>query len=118
MNEIPYHEKSRPSYSRRKAAHRAVAKEGGVLRAHCPHGWEGLPDRLRLPLVISETGYDIGCRQPGVVGSWRGHVEAWQYAGDLNAYSVELEKDRYVLGAAIFCCPNYPGDGWFLVFED
>lgn len=85
-----------------------------VYEGEPSHGWAGLSSDLRLPLVIGETGWDIGARQPGVIGSWRGHAEDWQYAADLDGYSKELERDSYVLGACIFCCPNYPGDGWFL----
>ena len=61
------------------------------------------------PLIISETGADIG----------GGHDDGWrvQYGGDWNAffadikrYSAELDKDAYVQAATFFT--SGPNDDW------
>ena len=73
------------------------------------HNWPGLPSHLRLPLIITETGLDVGARRPGNIQGWRDALDPDQYLGELAAYSQKLEADRYLLGAAIFCCGNLSG---------
>lgn len=75
-------------------------------------GWEGLPQHLRLPLIITETGLDGGIQTPGWMQGWNGHIEAHQYREQMRWYDIELKKDPYVLGAAIFCCGNISPNWW------
>jgi hypothetical protein len=67
------------------------------------------------PLIISETGADIG----------GGHNDGWrcQYNGDWNAffadikrYSSELDKDNYVVAATFFT--SGPNDDWDMFEHD
>jgi len=70
------------------------------------HGWEGLPPHLHLPLLLTEIGLDkLAHRHPSerMPAGWNGHIEAAEYALQLDAYSRQLMRDRYVLGAAIYC---------------
>ena len=68
----------------------------------CPaHGWAGLPQHLRIPLIITECGRDAILH--GEVGGWRGCLTPRTYADSLMWYDQELQKDSYVLGACIFC---------------
>ena len=78
----------------------------------CPeHGWEGLPRNLWIDLVIGEIGFDYGVVESGIHRGWRnlphGHqMEAHDYAVWLEGVNRELLKDKYVVGAAVFCCSN------------
>lgn len=74
------------------------------------HDWPGLPAHLRLPLIITETGLDVGARTPGAIQGWRDILNPDQYLQDLATYSQELEADPYLFGAAIFCCGNLSGN--------
>jgi GH25 family lysozyme M1 (1,4-beta-N-acetylmuramidase) len=68
-----------------------------------------LPEELRLPLVIGECGLDAGVRRRE--GSWRGHIKAEEYVRQLELYDAELQRDSYVLGAAIYCAGQK--DAWW-----
>lgn len=74
-----------------------------------------LPPELRPPLVITECGVDgLVSPRPGPPGSgWRDFKDYWvqshlapdgetAYLNQLAWYDQELQKDDYVLGAAIF----------------
>jgi len=68
------------------------------------HGWEGLENRL--PLVMMEGGADCGVWEEGVVEGWNRIRNPEQYKADLNEFSLEIQKDTYVLGVCVFCCGN------------
>jgi len=63
--------------------------------------YQRLPDELRLPLIIGECGLKGQARC--LEGSWQGKVSAEEYARQLELYDAELQRDPYVLGAAIYC---------------
>lgn len=68
-------------------------------------GWVGLPRHLHdLPLLITECGLDGLIEQPHPARGWKTLYTADQYLAQLDWYNEELEKDRYVAGAAIYCC--------------
>jgi GH25 family lysozyme M1 (1,4-beta-N-acetylmuramidase) len=81
-----------------------------VYEGEPSHGWPGLPEHLRLPLVITETGLDGGIQTAGWKQGWNGHIEPHEYREQLRRYDRELRKDKYILGAAIFCCGNVSAD--------
>jgi len=67
------------------------------------HNWEGLPAHLKtLPLLITECGLDGLIEQPSPRG-WRALYSASQYLQQLDWYDAELQKDPYVVGAALYC---------------
>ena len=68
--------------------------------------WKGLPNRLKLPLIVSECGRDYGTVEQGVVRGWAGAVEQDIYQGEIEAYDAALVGDPYVVGACVFCCGN------------
>ncbi len=82
-----------------------------------------LPPELCLPLVITECGVDglVGSR-PGPPGDgWRDFADYWQqiglapdgktaYLDQLTWYDEELQKDDYVVGAAVFVFGASEGD--------
>ncbi len=71
------------------------------------HLWDGLPAHLKdLPLLITECGLD-GLVEPGrPPRGWRTlyRHEPAEYLRQLAWYDAELQKDPYVVGAAIYCC--------------
>lgn len=70
------------------------------------HGWGGLPKNLWIDLVIGEIGFDYGVVESGVYRSWRNLMDPHEYAAWLEIVNRELIKDKYVVGAAVFCCSN------------
>ncbi len=84
------------------------------------------PAGLAIPLVITETGVDGGiANRPGPpkAGGWRDFIPYWQekglitttpqgfYMEQLAWYDGELQKDPYVIGAAIFALAG--PQGWY-----
>lgn len=67
-----------------------------------------LPTELQLPLIIGECGLDGQARRRD--GAWRGQVSSEEYLRQLELYDAEIQRDAYVLGAAIFCA-GQAGDG-------
>lgn len=70
------------------------------------HFWEGLPDHLNtLPLLITECGLDGLIERGDRPRGWRTHNEdnPIQYLRQLAWYDAQLQKDPYVIGAAIYC---------------
>ncbi len=71
------------------------------------HGWEGLPRHLKsLPLLITECGLDGLIEQGYPPRGWQVLYgkDPDQYLEQLAWYDAELEKDPYVVGAALYCC--------------
>ena len=71
------------------------------------HGWEGLPWHLRaLPLLITECGLDGLIEQGYPPRGWQVLYgkDPDQYLEQLAWYDAELQKDAYVVGAALYCC--------------
>ena len=67
--------------------------------------WEGLPEHLKtLPLLITECGLDGLVEQADTPRGWQVLYSADQYLQQLAWYDAELQKDPYVVGAAIYCC--------------
>jgi len=62
---------------------------------------------LTLPLVITETGIDTSSREQD--GGWKSVTTSEDYINQLKWYDSELQKDDYVIGAAIF---HYGFFGW------
>ncbi len=84
------------------------------------------PAGLAIPLVITEAGVDglVGNRPgPADAGGWRDFVSFWRsqgmvkntdfgfYMEQLAWYDAELQKDDYVIGAAIFALAG--PQGWY-----
>lgn len=63
--------------------------------------YERLPARLRVPLIISECGRDSIFGEPD--GGWRGNLTAAEYLSSLQWYDEQLQADKYVLGACVYC---------------
>ncbi len=82
-----------------------------VYNGEPSHGWDGLPAHLRLPCIIGETGADGGVKEPGWVQGWRGNLGPDEYLQEFDWYDRELQKDKYILGACVFCCGN-AGAAW------
>lgn len=62
------------------------------------------------PVVITECGLDWG--GDGARDGWRARgVSAEDYAAQLRWYDQELQRDPYVLGAAVYCLGQF-GDWW------
>ena len=73
--------------------------------------WEALPERLRLPVVITECGIDGGVLgAPIEQAGWRAYLSAYDYALELAWYDDELQRDAGVIGATIFTAGNL--DKW------
>ena len=83
-----------------------------LLYDGCPeHGWAGLPDRLKVPLIITEFGIDEGTVRPGRRHGWRSAgITPQAYMGQLEDGSRRLMQSPYVLGACIFCTGNASQD--------
>lgn len=66
--------------------------------------WEGLPAAMHnLPLLITACGLDGGSA-PGPPGrGWRDLCGVEAYLRQLGWYDAELQKDPYVVGAAVYC---------------
>jgi len=97
------------------------------------------PAGLAIPLVITETGVDglVGNRPgPGDARGWHDFASWWRAQGDVKNtdfgfymeqlawYDAELQKDDYVIGAAIFALagpqgwPSYEiGGSWLEIFK-
>jgi lysozyme len=82
--------------------------------------YDRLPESLRIPLIIGETGLDRGCRPPDTSIGWRGvdgGLSPEGYLAQLASYDSELYRDYYVLGAAVFCA-GQPDKWWsFNIWE-
>ncbi len=76
------------------------------------------PNRLELPLVLTEIGIDG--HTDGRGSGWRGFGTNWanlgmgsdapgNYTEQLAWYDAHLQQDAYVRGAAIFAAPASPG---------
>lgn len=93
-----------------------------VYKGEPDQNWSGFPAHLAgIPLLITECGLDALIVQPKPQG-WRalhGH-EAGRYLQQLAWYDVELVKDPYVLGAAIYCCcpPDDPQWASYNIWPD
>jgi hypothetical protein len=71
------------------------------------HNWPGLPSHLKtLPLFITECGLDGLIELGHPPRGWKALFEQdpGQYLRQLAWYDGELLEDRYVMGAAIYCC--------------
>jgi hypothetical protein len=71
------------------------------------HGWAGLPWHLKvLPVLITECGLDglieLGHPPRGWKVLYREDPD--RYLQQLAWFDAELQKDPYVVGAAIYCC--------------
>lgn len=66
------------------------------------HNWAGFPPQLRLPLLITECGLDGLIQAPDPRG-WQTRYGPDAYLQQLAWLDTELQKDPYVIGAAIFC---------------
>jgi len=76
--------------------------------------WEGLPRHLTgLPLLITECGLDGLIEDGRTPRGWRALYDQKprEYLDQLTWYDAELRKDRYVVGAAIYCC-GVPDSQW------
>jgi hypothetical protein len=77
-------------------------------------GWDGFPDHLSsLPLLVTECGLDGLIEQLDPPRGWRVLYgdEPEQYLSQLQWYDSELLKDRYVVGAALYCAAT-PDPQW------
>jgi lysozyme len=60
-----------------------------------------LPARLRVKLIITESGRDSIFGEGD--GGWRGKMSPAAYLASLAWYDAELMRDPYVLGACVYC---------------
>jgi len=85
-----------------------------VYKGEPAHNWSGFPAHLALmPLLITECGLDALIVQPKPQG-WRGLYgrDTGRYLRQLTWYDGELQKDAYVLGAALYCCCTPDDPQW------
>jgi hypothetical protein len=86
-----------------------------VYHGEPAHGWQGLPASLKgLPLLVTECGLDGLIREPGKPHGWQA-VHGPNPAGylqELAWYDAELQKDPYVVGAALYCCCSVDDGEW------
>ncbi len=78
------------------------------------HNWEGLPDHLKtLPLLITECGLDGLIERGDPPRGWTilYATKPADYLRQLAWYDAELQKDPYVVGAAIYCLAT-PDPKW------
>jgi hypothetical protein len=78
------------------------------------HDWEGLPDHLKsLPLLITECGLDGLIERGDEPRGWKHLYKDTpnRYLQQLAWYDAELQKDPYVVGAAIYCLAT-PDPKW------
>jgi len=79
------------------------------------HDWEGLPAHLRtLPLAITECGLDGLIERGDLPRGWKTLYgqDPDRYLQQLAWYDAELAKDRYVIGAALYCCCQADDPNW------
>jgi len=83
-----------------------------LLYNGCPeHGWAGVPVELRIPIIITEFGLDMGVQFPGIRVGWRGaHITPAQYNEQLERANRRYMASPYILGACIFCVGNASQD--------
>jgi LysM repeat protein len=75
---------------------------------------DALPADARKPIVITETGIDGGAGPANKPQwGWRKFTDAAGYVATLQWYDRELQKDDYVIGAAIFAMNGWGVDGSF-----
>jgi hypothetical protein len=78
------------------------------------HNWAGLPSHLHgAPLLITECGLDGLLEQPEPQG-WKSLYgqDPARYLQELAWYDAELQKDPYVVGAALYCCCTADDPKW------
>jgi hypothetical protein len=78
-----------------------------VYDGELEHGWAGLPWHLKaLPLLITECGLDGLIELGHPPRGWKvlHRDEPDHYLKQLAWFDAELQKDPYVVGAAIYCC--------------
>ena len=78
-----------------------------VYDGELEHGWAGLPRHLRvLPVLITECGLDGLIELGHPPRGWKVlyKEDPDQYLRQLAWFDAELQKDPYVVGAAIYCC--------------
>ncbi len=78
------------------------------------HKWEGLPGHLKaLPLLITECGLDGLIERGDSPRGWKTLYgkDPGKYLQQLAWYDAELQKDPYVIGAAIYCLAT-PDPTW------
>ncbi|MBI3361065.1 MAG: hypothetical protein HY023_08135 [Chloroflexi bacterium] len=102
--------------------------QAGALTLRYRYWYEGYlkPQGLNVPLIISEAGVESrvgpGCPLGGD-GGWTKCAPDWKAAGlggdpvkaylsQLQWYDAELQKDDYVLGAALFTAGAHSSDDW------
>jgi hypothetical protein len=89
------------------------------------------PNRLALPLLLTEIGVDgLVTKRPGPAGKgWRDFAAYWaelgmgtdaagNYVEQLAWYDAQLQQDKYVLGAAIFAAAAPPNWETYEVLDD
>ncbi len=75
---------------------------------------ELLPADARRQIVITETGIDGGAGPANrPQEGWSKFTDAAGYVATLSWYDAELQKDNYVIGAAIFAMNGWGKDGSF-----
>lgn len=84
----------------------------------CPeHGWAGVPNHLKIPIIITEFGLDQGAVENGILGSWRSlQLSPRAYMDELERGQRRLMQSPWVIGACIFCVGNASGKWVFFDF--
>jgi len=85
-----------------------------VYKGEPAHNWGGLPSHLAgTPLLITECGLDGLIAQPRPQG-WMSVYgrDPGRYLQELAWYDGELQKDSYVVGAALYCCCSADDPRW------
>ena len=77
------------------------------------HQWSGLPAHLKtVPLLITECGLDGGIEPGFPPRGWKARYTSDQFLQQLAWYDTELQKDPYVVGAALYCCCSIGDPEW------
>ncbi len=75
---------------------------------------DALPADARRPIVITETGIDGGAGPENKpLDGWSEFTDAAGYLATLRWYDAEIQKDDYLIGAAIFAMNGWGNHGSF-----
>ena len=95
-------------------SHWYLLRHRKVYKGEPAHNWSGLPSHLAgMPLLITECGLDGLIAQPKPQG-WKTLYggDPGPYLKELDWYDGELQKDSYVVGAALYCCCTADDPQW------
>jgi hypothetical protein len=110
---LALHEYAWPSLDRQWAWYSLRHRK--VYEGEPRHEWAGLPEHLRAtPLLITECGLDGAIVQSLRPRGWQVLYgdDPGRYLEQLAWYDGEIQKDPYVIAAAVYCCCAADDPNW------